>query len=180
MRLPAAGLLVILLSGAHPLAVDGGPSLPTACTADPSTVGLQNALLGAGARLGGAPCPELALRATDGEIVPLDALAACDGAGELEDARAERAALCDVIRAAHAQAAAIEEANGHALELLASERRVSALYEAEWRAAMGKVAAPPRRRFLVCIAGGGVDRALSGDDRIDMRVGGYCGVALWP
>jgi len=179
MRLPAAGLLIILLSGVLTSAADGGPSLPTACTADPSTVGLQRALVAAGERIGEAPCTELALRATDGEIVPLDALAACDGAGELEDARAERAALCGVILAGLAQVAAAKEATGHAIELLASERRVSALYEAEWRAAMGKVA-PARRRLLACGPGGGVDRAVSGDDRIDMRVGGYCVLALWP
>jgi len=179
MRFAGAGLLILLLSGRPPLTADGGPSLPTACTADPSTVGLQRALERAGERLGGASCPVLLAR-TDGEIVPIDALAACDGAGELEDARAERVGLCEVIRAAQAQVAALEQAKGHALELLASERRVSALYETEWRAAMAKVAAPPRRSFIAWGPGGGVDRAVSGADKIDARLGVYLIWVLGP
>jgi hypothetical protein len=49
----------------------------------------------------------------------------------------------------------------------------------EVNAAMSRTI-PPRQRLLACGPGGGVDRAVSGDDRIDMRVGAYCVLALFP
>jgi len=130
---------------------------------------------------GAASCPDDLSRPRLLEALrTLELQAATDAAGIIEAYEVRRQTLCREVAALAAQVAAEQEAKAHALELLASERRVSALYETEWRAAMAKVAAPPRRRFLACGPGGGVDRAISGDDRIDMRVGAYCVLSLWP
>ena len=130
---------------------------------------------------GAASCPDDLSRPRLLEALrTLELQAATDAAWIIEAYEVRRQALCREVAALTAQVAAEQERAAHALELLASERRVSALYEAEWRAAMTKVAAPCRRSPIAWGPGTGLDKAISRDDKVDWRVGGYIIWVLGP
>jgi hypothetical protein len=78
-------------------------------------------------------------------------------------------------------AVAVERAGQASSEAgLAQAQALAEKAEAEGQAAMGKVAAPPRRSFIAWGPGGGVDRAVSGADKIDARLGVYLIWVLGP